>query len=543
MAPPQGVHDLVDDAWRASRYRGLALVALTASVACGPTALWQAFSGRAALHVLALAAAAAALGILTTERLGRPYWRQRRGLAYRLGEATVVLAAARVATWAFDVGWPTLRQMSAWLRAPSTFLDGPFLFVATVLMIVWGTAISATSDFLDLALQPDEIAAQQPHGYGDSLSYWRAARSLGRFDILARFARRWIWGGVALLALVGLSRVDMQSASTGLFRVGLRDLGLRPEVLGGLVAYFLSGLLLLSDARLAVLRGQWFNQRIGVAPPVMQRWRASTLLVVGLVALLALALPIGTTGWLTSALLWLLGLLVRIGMWLYVLLSLVLMWLLQPLLRLLQQETATELSSARPPSAIPTQAEITGHLPDWLGGTLVWGLVALVAGYLLWSFLQANGLLTGWSALMTRLRHSWRWRRWRLITAVRQRLAQRRPPTSRPPGGRLQGNVLRLRGLSPRERVRYFYLLALRRAAERGLVRPPHKTPQEFLRDLAAGWPEAEADAQALTEAFIAARYTAQTIEPQRMNAAHQVWRRVMRALRRPAGAEGPHVS
>ncbi len=538
--PPErpALADLQDHAWQGSRYRSLALVVLAASIASGPLVLWQALSGRSSAYVLALAAAAAALGTATTERLGRPSWRQHRGLAYRLGEAVGLLLLARIATWALDGGWPTPTDLGAWLRAPLSFLDGPFLFTTVTLLIVWVTAINSASDFLDLALQPDEIAAQQPLGYGESLSDRRAVRPLARSDILGRFARRWLWGGVTLIVMAGLVRLDVQVSSVGLFRVGLRNLGLPPVVLGGLLAYFLSGLLLISEARLAVLRAQWFTQQITVTPPVLKRWRINSALLVGLGALLALTLPLGSLGGLTKALLWFLGLLAWIGMLLYYLLNRLLMLLLAPLSRLIGQDTAPGLPPEPPALVMPTQAEAASHLPDWLGGVLVWSLVALVAGYLLWNFLQANGLLTGWPALLARWRGYWRSRHWRFGAAVRGGLARLRLPSTRPSTLRLPGNVLRIRALSPQERVRYFYLLAVRRAAERGLVRPPHKTPQEFLDDLASAWPEAEADTQALTEAFIAARYANQPVEAGQLHTAHDIWRRVMRALRRHAGAE-----
>ncbi len=533
------VADFQDQAWRASRYRGLAVVVMAASTASGPLALWQALSGRPAQYVLALAAIAAVLGLITTERLGRPSWRQRRGLAYRLGEAVLLLSLARVATWALDIGWPTAAALGTCLRAPASFVDGPFLFATATLFIVWGTAISSTSDFLDLALRPDEIAAQQQHGYGDSLSYWRVSGVPARGDILGRFAQRWIWGGVALVVMAATVRVDLQVGPTGLFRAGLRNLGLPPVVLGGLLAYFFAGLLLISDARLAVLRAQWFTQQIVIAPPVLKRWRASSVLLVGLAALLALALPLGTSGWLARALLWLLSVLAWLGMLLYYLLTQLFMLLFYPLRWLTGHDRTTESPPPAPVPVIPTQAEAASQLPDWLGGALVWGVVALVAGYLLWNFLQANGLLTGWPAALARLRNAWRTRRWRFTAAIREQLARLRvrSPHSRSP--RPSRSILRFGALAARERVRYYYLLTLRRAAEKGLARPPHETPLEFLPKLTEGWPEAGADVQALTEAFQVARYAAQPIEPQRLHAAHTIWRRVMRALRHPAGAHG----
>lgn len=534
-APTPPVSDFQDTAWRTGPYRGLALAALGVGAASGPLAVWQAFSGRDASYVLALAVIAAGLGVVTTQRLSRPDWRQRRGPAYRLGEATLLLLLARVATWGLDVGWPTATQAAGWLRAPFTFVDGPFLLASLALLAAWLVAAGATRDLLDLALQPDEIAAQQPRGFGDSLAQDRAPRPVARADIVGRFAARWIWGGVALVVMAASVRVEVGAAADGALRVVLRDLGLPPVALGGLIAYFLAGLLLVSDARLALLRASWFNQRVTVAAPVVARWRASSLLAVGLAAAAALALPLGPSGWLARAILWVIAGVMQLGMWLYFLLNLLFALLLVPFSRLLDRQGPAPPPEPPPIPAMPSQAEVVSRLPDWLGGAVLWGVVALVAGYLAWSFLQANGLLTGWAGRLARWRRYWRARRPRLtaLTTLAGRLA-RRPARSSRFAPRPSGSSLRWRVLTPRERVRRFYLVALRRAAGRGVERPPHKTPQEFLDDLAAGWPEAERDVRALTEAFAAARYAPQEVTADRERAAGEVWRRVMRALRRP---------
>jgi len=86
--------------------------------------------------------------------------------------------------------------------------------------------------------------------------------------------------------------------------------------------------------------------------------------------------------------------------------------------------------------------------------------------------------------------------------------------------------------LPPRERIRYFYLRTVRRAAERGLARPVHETPLEFAGDLEVSWPDAGEDVRELTAAFLAARYTARDLSLADARTAQPVWRRIMRAFR-----------
>jgi hypothetical protein len=92
---------------------------------------------------------------------------------------------------------------------------------------------------------------------------------------------------------------------------------------------------------------------------------------------------------------------------------------------------------------------------------------------------------------------------------------------------------LRLNSLSPRERIWYFYLSTVKRAAEKGVVRGKAETPLEFSADLKAEWPEAEEDLDALTDAFLAARYSRREPGEEDVNPVKKRWRQVKSSLRR----------
>ena len=103
----------------------------------------------------------------------------------------------------------------------------------------------------------------------------------------------------------------------------------------------------------------------------------------------------------------------------------------------------------------------------------------------------------------------------------------------------------------PREKVRYFYLRMMRRAAESGLTRPAPQTPAEFSHHLDPRWPDAEDDVDELTAAFLAARYDRREITDTDARSAQTLLARLMRALksevacpgRDTALSDGVHVS
>ena len=89
-----------------------------------------------------------------------------------------------------------------------------------------------------------------------------------------------------------------------------------------------------------------------------------------------------------------------------------------------------------------------------------------------------------------------------------------------------------LRGLSPRELVRYFYLSAARRAADAGQPRRSGQTPYEYQRSLQDRFPELEPDLTGLTDAFLTARYSAQPMEEDDAQEVKPLWQRIKVLLR-----------
>ncbi|OIO88551.1 MAG: hypothetical protein AUK03_16020 [Anaerolineae bacterium CG2_30_64_16] len=527
--------DFRDDAWVSGVFRPLLTAVLAIGLVAGPLSAYRVIAPWRLGYVLPLTFVAALEGVYSTRQLGRPNWRDRRGLAFRVGEVVVLLGVLRLATWLFSLGVPGPETLRLWLVNPGAFFDAQFVIVGVLLILAWGLAIGVTSDFLDLALQADEVAAHESAARGAAGSELRAFLSPARADIVGRFAARWIWGGMAVVFFATLSQLSVTGGTAGgPLKVGLSRLGLSFESLAALIGYFLAGLLLMSQARLAVLRGRWYNQGLAVAPTVLQRWHVNSALALLLVAGVAALLPMASTGWLSTALYGLIGFLARV---VYGILM-ALMWLLAAILFPLRFFTTRgQPEPMAPPMEIPSQAEAVSRLPAWLGGAVLWIVVALIGGYFLLSYLRAHGLLQGrWGRWLTQLRDWWRarWTRLTIAAGAITSVIRNRPRRSRHQAGDGIVEVPRWRwgSLPPRERIRYFYLRTVRRAAERGLARPPHKTPLEFAGDLEASWPDAEEDVRELTAAFLAARYTPGDIPLADARAAQPVWRRIMRALR-----------
>lgn len=535
--PRGSLADFQDSVWRTGVFRGAVIGVLAASLVVAPMAILRALTTWELGYLLPLAFSVALLGIVSTNQLGQPNWRDRRGLAYRLGEGVLIVLATRLAVWGMSIGWPDRAALGVLLRHPAALFDIQTVVVAALLLSVWRLAVGVTADFAALAIGPDEVAMREADAWGDSRSALRLLHPVGRREVVMRFASRWAWGGLPLVIFTGLSQLGVSQDSRGLLKIGFEGMGLGPDVLAGLLCYFLAGLVLLSDARLAVLRGQWYNERVTIAPALLRRWHWLGLVVLIAVAVIALLLPLGPVGPFARALEWLIALLARIALllWaLFVFLVSVLSYPLRWLMRRDAEPPASEIGSMKPPAPAEAPAQIL--LPDWLPGAVAWAVIGLVAGYLLFDFLRGRNLLPrAWGGWLASLRAWWRARRHQIdmvlrstATALQARLRRGREAAP----GETRAAAVRFRALPPRGKVRYFYLRMAQAAAEAGHVRLPHETPTEYARTLETAWPEAGEEVQGLTEAFLDARYAPVEVGPDQALSAQAVWQRLMRALR-----------
>jgi hypothetical protein len=93
-------------------------------------------------------------------------------------------------------------------------------------------------------------------------------------------------------------------------------------------------------------------------------------------------------------------------------------------------------------------------------------------------------------------------------------------------------NWFGLRGLAPRQRILSYYLNILKRTEEYGPARQSHQTPYEYEADLSQAVPQVDDEVDALTQAFVEARYSRQLFETAQANRVKRQWQQIRRALR-----------
>lgn len=352
--------------------------------------------------------------------------------------------------------------------------------------------------------------------------------------------------GTALVAFTALMRLDFRAAFGGNWAGAVLDVPTLSNGGASTLLYFLLGLALFSQTQFIDLHNRWSINRVPVNTAIVGRWAFYSLAFLVILASLASLLPtsysLGLLASLGYALDWVAYLLFTFAQ-LLVVAALLLFNLLALLFGRQPPAETPELPSFRPEMLPPAPVDAASTPLPWLEvakSLLFWGLFIAVLLLALIQYLRQHEEVI--AALRQRrglawLGRLWDWLRafWQaaqqgIAKAVSAGLERIRPRQSLSRG---LGGWINPRKLGPRQRVFFFYQAFLRRSGQSGLPRGLSQTPLEFAARLDSALPEAEPDIEALTGAFIEARYTPRPVQPEKASRAKEVWEHLRKALRK----------
>lgn len=415
-------------------------------------------------------------------------------------------------------------DLQRWLYDPLSVFDAAFGAFMVAGVVVGALAHLSMRDLSTLALWLPAHPADDDH------RRLAALIAVDRSLALERIGSRFVIGGALLLIALAGEAVNTTS-------IGGPPRPLAPLSIAASLIYVVSGFVLYSRARLVVLQAKWTQEGAHVAPLVEQRWvRSSWVLILIMVAGAAL-LPRSYALGLLDTLRALLGVL---G-YALAMIGYVLTWILALILSLpawilaLFAPTGAPAASGLPPPP-PVSPPSVERDPNLIAALVFWACMLLLAGYALVIVVQRHtpllrqpGITALIRALIAWLRSIWRQgASWATLAIRAAEEALRRPSGT----SIRQRRMINLRRLPPRERVRYFYLATLRRAAQCGVERHPSQTPYEYAVRLERALPEAAPDIADLTEVFMTAQYSPQVCTENHVVQARRLWERLRRMLR-----------
>ena len=311
------------------------------------------------------------------------------------------------------------------------------------------------------------------------------------------------------------------------------------------VIYFLLGLVMFSQTHFALLRTTWAWYRVPTSAGMTRNWTLFSLVFLAIVSIIAFILPTRYSMGFLSTLNYIVSLLGSVFYFLFFIITLPILALLNLLMSLFFKKEL-QGQPVKPPVLpdITPNAQPAGGMTwlDLLKSVLFWVVLIGVVGYAFYQYFRQN------QELLDRLKgipiFSWIFRAlrslWNLLRRVNQRLSvavqnslKRLRPKEVGGIGKSQRGFLSLRRLSPRQRIQFFYLALVRRGGEHGLPRQVSQTPYEYAQVLESQVAEVNEDLDAMTGAFLEARYSKHEITTQRAGLVQRYWDRIKRALRR----------
>jgi hypothetical protein len=521
-------------------YRVISFGLVAAMIACAATtvvSLIAQFNPAWQLHYLIALCFIVALDRLYTYRLFRDWMILSKEWLLRFCTEWIILMALTKLMVGLSHGWNAfLAEIPLWQQDFSNnFFTDEFRFILIFVVITW--LVSGNFAALLEEIGPEQIQNSlwdlQDYGLVKALPARR--RLVGLYFSL----------GTTLVILTAISRLDLRSM--------LYNQSFSPRIeipswaLGGAstLLYFMLGLALLSQTQFISLHVRWNIQRIPVNGKLARQWAVYSILFLVFVAIVVSLLPTGYSMNPLLALSYLLDkvilVFVAIGEFM-VAVSLYVLTFLFNLFGMPPPEPQKKIPPPPPPSLNATSIGATATGSDWwqiIKTMIFWAVFLGVLFFALRQYLRQHQeilvslrKLPAWRFLT----QVWQWLRsmWtqaknilvEVVESGRERARQIAPWSGFGDG------FMSLRGLDPRRRIYFFYLAFIRRGGEKGIPRSRSQTPDEYAAALNTALPETGDDIRALTQAFIAARYSRQPVEAEQAQSAADTWERIRKALR-----------
>jgi len=440
------------------------------------------------------------------------------------------------------------KGLSAFVEDLSLFAHGYLenFFSPEFIVTLWlaGFAWSLPAQFLELL---DEIGADQ----AQALRETPPGVPGNAIPVHQRLVNLVFSMGIVLVILAALALVDLRATL-----INPAAPTLTPDrftsVQAGVLLYFILGLALLSQSRLMSLQTRWNIQRIPIASDnLSKKWGSYSLFFLFLIVVIVSLLPTGDSLGLFSLLAALIDLLLGVLFFLWQLIIILAAFLISLPLLLLGLDPPSTMQSPLPPPVLPPASDnpplfmLDGAIWDFIRSALLWGALILIVGFSVRNFIRQHGDLPAVLRkvpVLNWLILAWEWLRRNvdrtrvgLVRAVAdgwQGIVSRLERRGAQPGT----GWISLRSLDPRRKIYFFYHAMLRQSARAGLTRKSSQTPSEYAELLEKGLPTAGEDIDAITGAFVEARYSGHEVHSKQANDVKTVWGRIRRALQERSG-------
>ena len=486
-----------------------------------------------------------------------------------LAEWVVMILLAKGVVGLSHGGQAFVDELFLWLKnfvraepgtIPGSFFSSDFLFALAVLAATWwvsgyfaevldemGLEKARKSGHFPLPASDQQIVRNNPFGqspYLEQIPISADEKPPARERLLSL-----VFGtGSVLVLMTAIMRVDFRAGA------GLPVFLPVPALQSGgasTLLYFMFGLALLSQTQFMDLHTTWGLQGISVSRKLAGRWTFYSSILLGIVAVITSILPTSFSLGALATIQFVFGSIFRFLFFVIQIFSTLLLFILGLVFNLFGGTPPSENPLALPqaPQVFPkTLSSVPPGNNVWVEGIkniLFWSFFIAIVIFSFRQYLRQHqeGLAyfrklraAGWLAKL------WNWLSG-LARAAQQgisraiEVSRARSQNWKVAAGDVLGReFFNPRRLTARQKVIFYYLALIRRAGERGLARSKSQTPTEFAARLDAAMPGVEGEIDALTDAFVQARYSQVTVEKESARLVNTYWDRIKKALRARGG-------
>ncbi len=418
----------------------------------------------------------------------------------------------------------------------NSFFNTGYNLAVISMMIIWFVSLAFANAMVDLTGDERWLRIEEDSG-----------TFIERYSVRQRLADLILTVGVVMILLTSLLRLNLEQQWLQIpqVRIGVANI----------LIYFLLGLVLLSLTQLSILRIRWLRNGVEISSQLTSRWVLYSFLFLCGLIIMAFILPTGYTIGLLS----LLNMLVKIILGVIAVIIFVLSlpyYFLTYLLGFLmgQPQERMQMPQLVPPQSL-VETPTPGEPVAWIEMIKSFGFWFLMIGTVIFSIyyvLRNRGeqlavlrskavfawLIGFWDALRSWLGNF----NQQVAAAVRSGYERIRKPgvELRP---RRTWRYINVHKLPPRERVRFYYLAMEKKARESGVPRHKSQTPYEYANELESRLHKKtkdsheleapEADVEALTHQFVAARYSDHEVTQKAAERGNQYWSRIRKYFRK----------
>jgi hypothetical protein len=354
--------------------------------------------------------------------------------------------------------------------------------------------------------------------------------------------------GIGLVLLTALMRISLRMIFMG--QMESMEIAPLPYLAAGawnVLLFFVLGLILLSQSQLARLNALWSIRKVPFDSNLVGRWVGSSMVFIAILALIASLLPTNYSLGILTILAYIIQVIYFVIFFIFSGIYAGIIYLVSLLLSLFgrqQPENAPPLAPTMAPPPPPEVTMATGETLPWLElvkSLIFWVVFLVIVAFSLYQFLrQHEGAMNALRKFpgFSMITNFWKWLSGgarnlneRLGEGIRtglQRLRERQIQI----GIANASRFVNLRRLTPRQRVFFFFQAMTRRGSDRGLPRGAAQTPYEYAAALEKALPEVDEDVNALTEAFVSARYSRRDVNDNQAGVVKKYWDRIRRAIR-----------